>query len=133
MTEYTTNIKDEYAVTNVIYKAYLHALKEQGCSGEIRIDYNGYNDSGAFSNAEFTVPQTATISMQLGYEWGYARSSYIDSDGLQIETDDYKRCLMSYARHLLDHGWEIDDGSHGTIVLDVEKLSIEVEQQWNDD
>ena len=124
MNEFTTNIKDGRGVSVTVYKQYLAALKEQGCSGEIIIRYYGHDDSGDFADAVFSNPQIESITQQLGYAWGYASCSYIDSDGFQVECDDYKKCLMTYARNIPPYGWEIDEGSIGNIVLNIDGGSV---------
>lgn len=124
MNEFTTNIKDGRGVSVTVYKQYLAALKEQGCSGEIIIRYYGHDDSGDFADAVFSNPQIESITQQLGYAWGYASCSYIDSDGFQVECDDYKKCLMTYARTIPPYGWEIDEGSIGNIVLNIDDGSV---------
>ena len=63
----------------------------------VRIEYDGYDDSGAFKTIE-----------------------YVDNDGNEVHANDLTNLLVSHVFYrILPNGWELNDGSFGKVEIDV--------------
>ena len=110
----------------------LAELKAAGFTGTIEFVYNGCGDSGDIEEPKIE-PQMLGALHGLGYALDYSSSgySYDDSSGAYTRSTPSRECVLSCIGELLPGGWEINEGSSGTVRLDIDTGTITVHHSEN--
>jgi len=114
-------------------KAIFMALKEMNVR-EVTVEYNGSGDSGMFEDAELKSKDgVQLLAESLVIERDKKSSKFVDGEWVEaikkVKTsivgyiDDFCYDLMSD----IHAGWEINEGSSGTLIFNVDKESIKIE------
>jgi len=106
------------------FKQVIAEMKKFGATGQVRFAFSGYGDGGDVSYPELTSEQHASLLQIVAANLG-------KTDPSTEEVAQYVRDLMDKVHDLLPSGWELDDGSHGDFVLDLDeqKVYIDYNQQ----
>lgn len=109
LTQYMQQLKDEQeAKLKAFRELALPALKKHRMKTVVA-HYSGYGDSGA-------VQAWSGVNK-------YGKQSHMSDWGMSSSERD---ALENYVLSLLPEGWEIDDGSQGTVTLDLAAGKAEV-------
>ena len=106
MIAYQERLERERAEAHQAMGKACDALAELGAT-EVRIEYDGYGDSGAVEGVMATGP----------------------AGDVEIPAD-FREELISAAERLLPDGWENNTGAFGELVLDVAHRRLTREHNW---
>lgn len=110
-------------------------LRQAGHSGTFVFTYNGSGDSGEVDGPYFNgkdIPSDVRGSLDaLDYKFDYARSTWDSATNSYVYDNDLKHSLLSFISNLLPPGWEINEGSYGDVLLDINSGNITVKHNQN--
>src|SRR5438105_12736424 len=78
---------------------------------KVEVSYNGSGDSGNIDEVNF-------------YD--------IKGSAVDVTDKDLIEFISNYTEMKLPDGWEIDDGSSGTLLIDVKKKKAKILHSWNE-
>ena len=110
----------------------LAELKAAGFTGTIQFHYNGCGDSGDIEEPVID-PKMLGALHGLGYAIEHSKSGYCydaNTGGFTRSTPS-RECVLSCIGELLPGGWEINEGSSGTVHLDIDAGTIRVHHSEN--
>lgn len=103
----------------------LQELKDIGFTGIIEVPYSGSGDSGDIEEPKLD-PKLAGAIAGLGYKFEYGGGYTYENDGMKRSNSNSRECLMSCISEVLPGGWEINEGSNGTVELNIDTGTITV-------
>lgn len=97
-------------------KGIVRRLNELGFHGTFTVTYSGSGDSGSIEepNGLSEMPEVAGAIEAMGYSWDYDKND--NTIGLLGLIDD-----------ALPGGWEINDGSSGEVVFNIDTMTVTIE------
>lgn len=133
--DYFQQVADNRLTAIAMLKQMLADLKSAGHSGTIEFTYNGSGDSGdmegPYHNGK-AIPSNIQGSLDaLDYKFEYANTTYDANTGKYVSNNNPKHTLLDCINSLLPAGWEINEGSYGDVVLDIDTTAIAVKHNQN--
>lgn len=136
-----TNPYCMYPNASKLIKKALTLLKDAGYQGTFIASYDGSGDSGSVEEADFNgveIPEAGKSvidfleSHNFSMDPGGVRSYSYNANGyIPNKKDDNKEYILSMIEEILPDGWEINEGSSGTVTLDIDSGKIHISHDEN--
>jgi len=113
-------------------RALVESLHKAGFKGTIEFHYSGCSDSGDIE-PPVVSPELLGAIHGLGYEFDYGGGYTTDpatGEWVRIKNSD-RVPLLSIISELLPGGWEINEGSSGTVRLCIDDCTVRVVHDEN--
>lgn len=125
MEDWVARLAKEHSDNIKAVKEVLRRARDAGLVGEIRLCYDGCGDSGDMNFEEFPEGFEKWAS-ENGIDlqgWGGGRR-WDDKKNAWVEVDQSKLYFLSMCSRIPPGGWEINEGSWGEVILNIDTGEI---------